>query len=136
MIRRELFDRIGLFDEPFPCCEDYELWLRASVAHPFFLVDSSLVAKHGGRSDQVSVRFQTGMDRFRIRVLEKLLLPAHLTSEQFRIAREELIRKACSMGTVVSSMAVLKNASAVCPLPPSTPNFCCRLFIITSDFSV
>ncbi len=98
MARRELFERIGLFDESFPCCEDYEFWLRASVAHPFLLVDSSLTAKHGGRSDQVSVQFQTGMDRFRIRALEKLLASAPLTSAQSRLARAELVRKAVLYG--------------------------------------
>lgn len=98
MVQRELFDRIGLFDESFPCCEDYEFWLRASVAHPFLLVDTPLTAKHGGRPDQVSARFQTGMDRLRIRALEKLLSSAPLTAAQSRLAREELVRKAVLYG--------------------------------------
>ncbi|MFA6498608.1 MAG: glycosyltransferase [Desulfurivibrionaceae bacterium] len=98
MARRELFERIGLFDESLPCCEDYEFWLRASVAHPFLLLDTPLTAKHGGRSDQVSVQFQTGMDRFRIQALEKLLSFSPLTSTQSRLAREELVRKAVLYG--------------------------------------
>jgi glycosyltransferase involved in cell wall biosynthesis len=98
MVRPELFDRIGLFDESFPCCEDYELWLRASVDHPFFLVDTPLTVKHGGRPDQVSVQFQTGMDRFRIRALEKLLASPLLTPVQSRLVREELVRKAVLYG--------------------------------------
>jgi len=98
MARRELFDRIGLFDESFPCCEDYELWLRVSAGHSFLLVDASLTLKHGGRSDQVSVQFQTGMDCFRIRALEKLLTSAPLTSAQVHLVREELVRKAVIYG--------------------------------------
>jgi len=98
MARRELFERIGLFDESFPCCEDYELWLRASAGHPFLLVNSPLTIKHGGRPDQVSVQFQTGMDRFRIRALEKLLSSVPLTQEQSCLAREELVRKAILYG--------------------------------------
>ncbi len=98
MVRQELFDRVGLFDESFPCCEDYEFWLRASVAHPFLLVETPLTAKHGGRPDQVSVRFQTGMDSLRIRALEKLLSSAPLTAAQSRLAREELVRKAVLYG--------------------------------------
>ena len=94
MVRQELFERIGLFDESFPCCEDYEFWLRASVAHPFLLLDTPLTAKHGGRPDQVSARFQTGMDRLRIRALEKLLSSSPLSSLQSRLAREEVVSKA------------------------------------------
>jgi len=98
MARRELFDRVRLFDESFPCCEDYELWLRTSAAHPFLLVDAPLTVKHGGRPDQVSVQFATGMDRFRIRALEKLLSFIPLSSDQTRLAREELVRKAVMYG--------------------------------------
>ncbi len=98
MVRRELFERIGLFDESFPCCEDYEFWLRASVAHPFLLVDAPLTAKHGGRPDQVSARFQTGMDCFRLRALEKLLSFSLLTSTQSHLVRAELVRKAVLYG--------------------------------------
>lgn len=98
MARQELFERVGLFDESFPCCEDYELWLRVSVAHSFLLVDAPLTVKHGGRPDQVSVRFKTGMDRFRIRALEKLLSSTPLTPEQSRLARRELVRKAVLYG--------------------------------------
>lgn len=98
MARRELFDLIGLFDESFPCCEDYELWLRVSCRHPFLLVDEPLTVKHGGRPDQVSVRFATGMDCFRIQALEQLLACAPLTPAQTRLAREELVRKATLYG--------------------------------------
>jgi len=98
MARRELFARIGLFDESFPCCEDYELWLRAGVGHSFLLVDAPLTIKHGGRPDQVSVRFRTGMDRFRILAMEKLLSSVSLTSEQSRLVRAELVRKATIYG--------------------------------------
>jgi glycosyltransferase involved in cell wall biosynthesis len=98
MARRELFDLVGLFDESYPCCEDYELWLRASCSHPFLLVDVPLTVKHGGRPDQVSVQFKTGMDRFRIRALEKLLSFIPLSSDQSRLVREELVRKAVMYG--------------------------------------
>ena len=31
MLRRDLFERIGGFDENFPVCEDYDLWLRIAA---------------------------------------------------------------------------------------------------------
>lgn len=98
MVRRELFALIGLFDESFPCCEDYEFWLRAGVGHSFLLIDEALTIKHGGRPDQVSVRFRSGMDRFRIHALEKLLSSISLTPEQASLVEEELVRKAVIYG--------------------------------------
>ncbi len=39
LISRQLLDRCGLFDETFPVCEDYELWLRMFARHPICFVD-------------------------------------------------------------------------------------------------
>jgi len=93
MARREFFARIGYFDEELPCCEDYDLWLRASVFLPFLKVDRPLTIKDGGRPDQVSVRFRAGMDKFRIRAMVKLLGRQDLRDEQRTLARRELARK-------------------------------------------
>lgn len=93
MARREFFDKVGYFDEELPCCEDYDLWLRASVSLPFLKVDRPLTIKAGGRPDQVSVRFRAGMDKFRIRALVKLLGRQDLSEEQRGLARRELARK-------------------------------------------
>jgi hypothetical protein len=91
--RRELFDKVGLFDEDLPCCEDYDLWLRAGAKFPFLFVDEPLTVKHGGRPDQVSVRFGTGMDRFRIRAIRKSLDAGIFTPTQQRLVVGELVRK-------------------------------------------
>jgi len=98
MARRQLFDRIGLFDETLPCCEDYDLWLRASIAHEFLLVDAPLTIKHGGRPDQVSFQYRVGMDRFRIRSIEKILSAEKLSRSQLCLARRTLVRKATIYG--------------------------------------
>lgn len=92
--RRELFDRIGLFDENLVCCEDYDLWLRASIEHPFLLVDEALTFKDGGRDDQMSRIHRVGMDRYRIQALVKILSPPFtLSAEQEHLARRELEKK-------------------------------------------
>ena len=91
MIKRELFERVGKFDENFPCCEDYDFWLRVSVRHPFFLVDKPLTLKDGGRPDQLSFIYRTGMDKFRIQAIVKILGADNILSdEQRRLATEEL----------------------------------------------
>lgn len=93
MIRREVFDTFGLFDEEFRCCEDYEFWLRVSAKQDFLLVDEPLTLKDGGRDDQVSSIYRIGMDKFRISAIEKILGSGRLDPEQARLAFAELSNK-------------------------------------------
>lgn len=93
MVRRECFERFGMFDERFPCCEDYDLWLRMSCRIPFLRVREALTCKDGGREDQLSAIYRQGMDVYRIRSLCKLLDSSRLTPEHYRLAAEELTRK-------------------------------------------
>ena len=72
MLRRSFFAEMGGFDENYPVCEDYDLWLRIAVAHPVPLINQTLVVKRGGHADQLS-RSIWGMDRYRISTLQKLL---------------------------------------------------------------
>ncbi len=92
--RRTLFDEIGLFDESLVCCEDYDLWLRASVSRPFLLVNRALTFKDGGRVDQMSRIHRVGMDKLRIRSLVKnISAPGLLSAEQRTLALRELDKK-------------------------------------------
>jgi glycosyltransferase involved in cell wall biosynthesis len=72
LMTRELFERTGGFDESFPVCEDYDLWLRIALDHPVPLIAEPLVVKRGGHADQLS-RSTWGLDRFRARAIKKLL---------------------------------------------------------------
>ena len=92
MIRRTLFDEVGLFDEDLPACEDYDLWLRVACRHPIYLIDEPLIIKRGGYPDQLSRQFE-GIDRFRIRALTKILESNHLTPHHYHLALKELKRK-------------------------------------------
>ncbi|OGP51102.1 MAG: glycosyl transferase [Deltaproteobacteria bacterium RBG_13_43_22] len=92
MIKREVFERVGYFDEGLPACEDYDLWLRISAHFPVFLIDQPLVIKRGGHSDQLS-RTIPGLDRFRIRALVKILSSGRLSAGQYDLASKELKTK-------------------------------------------
>ena len=72
MMTKELFLRVGGFDERFPVCEDYDLWLRIAVAHLVPLIPKPLIIKRGGHADQLS-RSTWGMDRYRAAALRELL---------------------------------------------------------------
>jgi len=39
MVRRDVFDRVGMFDEQVRYAEDWEFWLRVASAYPFAKVD-------------------------------------------------------------------------------------------------
>ena len=72
MMTKALFERLRGFDEAFPVCEDYDLWLRIGVERGVALIPTALVVKRGGHPDQLS-RSMWGMDRYRIVALQKLL---------------------------------------------------------------
>jgi GT2 family glycosyltransferase len=72
MMTKELFSRFGGFDERFPVCEDYDLWLRIAVEHLVPLIPKTLIIKRGGHEDQLS-RSTWAMDRYRVVALQKLL---------------------------------------------------------------
>jgi glycosyltransferase involved in cell wall biosynthesis len=92
MIKRELFEQVGCFDETLPACEDYDLWLRISAQFPIFLIDRPLVVKRGGHSDQLS-RTTPALDRFRIQALVKILGSGRISSGQYDLAYQELKNK-------------------------------------------
>ncbi|NDY43381.1 glycosyltransferase [Dissulfurirhabdus thermomarina] len=50
VVRREVVDRVGGFDETLPVASDYDYWLRASLVTDFDFVPEPLVTcrKHGG----------------------------------------------------------------------------------------
>lgn len=82
MLRRELWERLGGFDERLPACEDYDLWLRLTATVPVALLPQRLIVKRGGHADQLS-RGIPVLDQYRITALEKLLrMPLPLPQRQ------------------------------------------------------
>ncbi len=95
VVKREIFDAVGRFDESLPVCEDYDMWLRITSRYPVLFIGEPLIIKQGGHADQLSRRFEA-MDRFRIRSLEKILTNGSLTAAQKSLTLEEL-RKKCAV---------------------------------------
>lgn len=98
MMKREMFDQVGLFDTSLRCCEDYDLWLRISCRYPFLLIDEPLTVKEGGREDQVSSQYRLGMDQMRIYSLRKLLDTDMLDSHRHLLALNEFKTKVTIFG--------------------------------------
>ena len=94
MIQRSLFDRVGEFDETLPACEDYDLWLRISCRFPVHLIDRPLIIKRGGHDDQLSSR--AGLDKFRIKSIEKIIKSGLLSDDQ-HLAAVKTLKKKCDI---------------------------------------
>ncbi len=72
IIHRSVFEKVGVFDEDLPVCEDYDLWLRITHRYPVGYIDEMLIKKYGGHKDQLSTAFW-GNDRYRVKALIKAL---------------------------------------------------------------
>ena len=91
MMRRELFERVGGFNESLPVCEDYDLWLRISRDTEVPLIPEALVTRRGGHADQLS-RSTWGFDRFRVLSIAGLV-ESGLDGEKARWALEAMAKK-------------------------------------------
>ncbi len=91
LMRRGFFETVGLFDETLPACEDYDLWLKASLLVEFHYIAKFLIVKRGGHPDQLSAEW--GLDRYRVRVLQKLLRNPALTQSKNTLIVQQLHEK-------------------------------------------
>lgn len=92
LLQRSLIDEVGDFDEDLPVCEDYDLWLRICAREPVAFVEAPQIVKHGGHADQLSHR-HWGMDRFRVRALEKIISSGALNPDNRSAATQTLLEK-------------------------------------------
>ena len=104
VLKKQIFDDYGLFDENLEVCEDYDMWIRITAKEEVGFLDSPLVSKYGGHSDQLSKKFW-GMDRFRIKSLEKNLKNEHFSKSQKINVLDTLIEKL----TIVSDGALKRG---------------------------
>lgn len=93
IINRSVFEQVGLFDETLPACEDYDLWLRICANHQVLFLNEPLIMKFGGHEDQLSQKYW-GMDRFRIKALDKILNQDDLSPENRKLACDMILKKA------------------------------------------
>jgi hypothetical protein len=91
MMTREAFDELCGFDESLPACEDYDLWLRASLRYEIHTMPEKLIVKRGGHPDQLSRGW--GLDRFRVRALEGVLCDPMLTDQNRKLVLREIAER-------------------------------------------
>ena len=92
LIKKYIFDEIGMFDETLKVCEDYDLWLRFASKYPVHFLDQPLIKKYGGHSDQLS-KVDDGIESYRIRSLKKIMNSGILNKKQKTITKDVLVKK-------------------------------------------
>ncbi|MCB9073216.1 MAG: glycosyltransferase family 2 protein [Bdellovibrionaceae bacterium] len=92
MAHMDLFNSIGLFDESFPTCEDYDFWLRVSSQLEIGFIDKSLTIKHGGHEDQLSMKYHS-MDLWRLRALAKHKNHTQLNDDEKLSLQKSIFKK-------------------------------------------
>ena len=97
MFKKLLLDEVGMFDEEFPVCEDYDLWLRIAYKYPVYLIERDLLIKEGGHSDQLSASMP-GMDRYRIKAMSNIYKRNVLNAPQKQALVKELEKKCVVYG--------------------------------------
>jgi len=95
ILKREILEVNGMFDETLPICEDYDLWLRLTSRYEVALLNEKLMTRHGGHLDQLS-RCVWGVDRYRIQSIRKILDTEKL-KPQDDLAAKLVLRKKCSI---------------------------------------
>ena len=68
---RLLWDQYGPFNEDYPACEDYDLWLKITRHFPVGLDQTITLTRYAGHSDQLSSTVPI-LDQFRVDSLFKL----------------------------------------------------------------
>ena len=92
MLKKNIFDRYGFFDEELIVCEDYDMWLRITAAEEVGFIETPLIQKYGGHSDQLS-RAYPAMDRYRVKSLLKIMQNVSLTDEQLAALKKTAVNK-------------------------------------------
>ena len=92
LLKKEILNDIGTFDESLKVCEDYDLWLRITSKYPVCFLDIPLIKKYGGHSDQLS-KAHDGIEFYRIQSLQKILESKILSKPQTLLAINMIVNK-------------------------------------------
>jgi len=81
LIHKSILDDVGLFNEKYPVCEDYELWLRILEKYKVGFVEMACIKKYGGHEDQLSTKY-IAMDYWRLQAMKGFFDSTHLSAAE------------------------------------------------------
>jgi glycosyltransferase involved in cell wall biosynthesis len=115
MVRRGVFEDVGLFDEKLPLAIDYDLWLRVARRYRFDYVDEPLVryrVGHGNLSSRVEERLRTALAIVRRHTAAEARLPRSLVRAKVATVYSDLalvVRERSRLGALPCYARALLN---------------------------
>lgn len=104
LFKKSLWQEINGFDEQFPVCEDYDLWLRIARKYEIGLDTVPGTIRHGGYDDQLSRSFKV-IDEYRLMALEKHIFDPLLSNK----LRGRVLIEALKKGEIILKGAEKRN---------------------------
>lgn len=92
-IKRELLLEYHGFDESYPVCEDYDLWLKITKDYEVGFIEKPILIKYGGHEDQLSRKY-FAMDFLRVKSLDRVYESKNLSHEVKVKIQKEILSKA------------------------------------------
>lgn len=94
MVKRDVFDKVGLFDETLRVCEDYEWTLRASLFYEFDYLEEKLLVKRAVTDNSLSNSIKH-IESLRLNILKnfKQVYGHNLSANNLLALEAELTRK-------------------------------------------
>ncbi len=86
LCHKKIFDKVGMFDESFKVCEDYDMWLRMTLFFQIGLINEPLIVKYAGHFQLSGEIF--AIDRYHLKSLVKFLDTPYKNE-----VKKEIIRK-------------------------------------------
>ena len=110
LVKRECFDKVGLFDETLTACEDWDMWMRISKNYSFDYVDAPLVKLRRHQNSMQANRWHMISNRaMLIAKMKKNNIMVH--NALFRDIRRELLTVIVSNPFNRKPYRLLKNLS-------------------------
>jgi glycosyltransferase involved in cell wall biosynthesis len=114
LIKRECFDRVGVFDEDLSSCQDWDMWLRIAECFEFEYVDENL-ARINVHGKQISSDYAQ-MIPGRTRMVQKHAEEFAKYPDIYVVHLKRIGKLHCINGTWHKSIAWFKKAIGLRPL--------------------
>jgi len=134
LLRRECFEKIGLFDETIPYCNDRDMWVRIAQAFQFDFIKKPLV-KYLIHSDKLSTNFKLAT-KGREMILQKYSEDFGHYPKAYAARYLELGELYCYDGNLKKGREVFFKAIKIYPLEMRSYYLCCLALLGSKPFKV